>query len=539
MLLVSACGNGGKEQDPSAGKASNPSQAPSSGAAADPAGKYEPPITISTVRTINAPKYDQGDSIDSNVWTRLFQSQLGIKVQTNWVVSPAEFEQKMNVTIASNDLPDLIPLTASQLNQLVEGGKVSDLTEVYEKYASAQTKGIIMQDGGVALKASTFNGKLMAIPHTTSSIDSAPLLWIRTDWLKKLNLSEPKSMDDVLRISEAFVQNDPDGNGKADTQGILVAGKDLWGGFPGLTGFMNGYNGYPGIWIKDSSGKIVYGSVQPEVKKALAQLQAMYKSGQIDKEFGVKDSVKVKETVAGGKGGIFFGAMWTPGAGLQDNKINDPSAEWQAFAVPAADGGKPQVIYPVTTYYAINKDAKNPEAAMKILNLFIEKIWGQSADYYTYAKSKENISYSQYPPIQAWPARKNLNTHINVTEAVKTKNPSKLNPEERTTYDAILAFQGGDVKSWNQDAIFGEKGAFSVIKSYEEANHLTKNEFNYAPTPTMVKKMATLIKMQDEVFTKIIMGDSIDSFDKFVTDWGNLGGNDITKEVNEYINSRK
>jgi putative aldouronate transport system substrate-binding protein len=61
-----------------------------------------------------------------------------------------------------------------------------------------------------------------------------------------------------------------------------------------------------------------------------------------------------------------------------------------------------------------------------------------------------------------------------------------------------------------------------------------------APTETMTSKMSTLTDLQDEVFTKIILGEeSIDAFDKFVEDFNALGGEDITREVNEWYDSVK
>ena len=55
----------------------------------------------------------------------------------------------------------------------------------------------------------------------------------------------------------------------------------------------------------------------------------------------------------------------------------------------------------------------------------------------------------------------------------------------------------------------------------------------------MVERNATLQAMEEEVFTNIIMGAPIDTFDKFVEDWKNLGGDDITKELNEWYKSSK
>jgi putative aldouronate transport system substrate-binding protein len=53
----------------------------------------------------------------------------------------------------------------------------------------------------------------------------------------------------------------------------------------------------------------------------------------------------------------------------------------------------------------------------------------------------------------------------------------------------------------------------------------------------MVKRQASLNDMINETFTKIIMGQSIDTFVKLMEDWKKLGGNDMTKEVNDWYKS--
>ena len=103
----------------------------------------------------------------------------------------------------------------------------------------------------------------------------------------QLGLQPPKTMDDVLEISKAFTQKDPDGNGQQDTYGI-AATQYLWDPVMGFTGFMAGYGAYPNIWLEDESGKLVYGGIQPEVKQALKALQEMYRNHEIDSEFILK-----------------------------------------------------------------------------------------------------------------------------------------------------------------------------------------------------------------------------------------------------------
>ncbi|SEO37856.1 extracellular solute-binding protein [Paenibacillus sp. OV219] len=512
-------------------------------------GKYDPPINISSVRIINDTfKFMEGQTIDNNMWTQALEEKLGIKIKYDWVVSGdqpgGQGEQKMNVSIASGDLPEFIPVNAKQLKQLQEADELEDLTAIYEKYASPFLKEILNQDGPASLASATFGGKLMAIPNTGSSMDGAAMIWIRKDWLDKLGLQPPQRMDDVLAISDAFTTKDPDGDGKPNSYGIAM-NKDLYGGFADITGFLNSYHAYPKTWIKDASGNIVYGSIQPEMKTALAALQAMYKKGQIDKEFGVKDGGKEAELTASGKIGMQFGQMWNPLWPLVDNKKNDPNALWQSYPLASADDQPvtPQVGFATGQYFAVKKGAAHPEALLKMINLFVETGWGETTTPENYAKyfTSEGFEKFKNMPFQAWPSRKNLDIHLHVTAALDSKDTSGLNPEEKDMYDKTVSWMEGTNKeplNWAYERVFGKEGSFVVINQYVSGNLLKLTEFYGAPTPAMVEKESNLQKRELETFTKIIMGDSVDTFDKFVEEWKKLGGDQITQEVNDWAKNK-
>ena len=507
----------------------------------EPFGKYDPPIEVTALRIVDDTyKYNEGDSIDNNIWTKAYEDELGIKIKYNWVVSGAtQGEQKMNVSIASGDLADIIPVNPSQLAQLVNADMVTDLTDIYEQYAAPFTKEVMHQEGDIAFDATTFQGKLMGIPNTGSSMDSAALIWIRADWLKKLGIEAPKTMEDVLAISKAFTKNDPNESGEEDTTGIAL-NKDLYGGYADLTGFFNGYHAYPQIWVKNDSGDIVYGSVQPEIKVALQKLQELYNDGQIDREFGVKDGGKAAEFAASGRNGLHFGQNWNSLWPLQDSRTNDDTADWRAYPLVSIDEkiAQPQVGNPFSGFYAVNKDAKNPEAAIKLVNLFIEKGWGATAEPEHYFND-QGVEKFKYAAIAAWPATKNRDAHLHIKEATKAGDFSTLNPEEVGYNDQIQKFLGGDNSQWGVNATFGETGSLMTIDKYANNDEIfVRNEFFGAPTPTMVEKSSTLAKMEMEVFTQIIMGDSIELFDKFVSDWKKLGGDDITQEISDWNASR-
>ncbi len=499
-----------------------------------PLGKYDPPIEVTAVRGITeGTKYNEGESIDNNVWSRAYESELGVKVKYLWTTPTAQYNQKLNIAIASDDLPDITPVSASQLKRLVEDDALEDLTSLYEQYGSELTKDIMSQDGGNALKSATFNGKLYGLPNMTSGLGQTHVLWVRTDWLQKLGLSEPKTMDDVIKTAEAFVKQDPDGNNKADTYGLGI-NKDIFGFYAGMQGFFNGFHAYPNIWVKDASGKLSYGSTQPETKAALLKLQELYKQGLLDKEFGTKDATKVSEAANGGKLGLFYGFFWNAGW-LQDGKNADPSMEWKPISIVSVDDepAKAQVPFAINTYYVVKKGAKNPEAAVKILNFDFEKLWGETAQPDVYSVNN-NTAIFEYALLYGEAPRKNLDAYLNVVQALEANSPSSLNTEEKGYYDNILDYRAGNLKQWGVERMYGPDGSLSVIDGYAKNAQIVDDAYFGAPTQGMTDNNATLQKLQLEVFTRIIMGGSIDEFDQFVTQWEDLGGNTITGEVNDW-----
>jgi putative aldouronate transport system substrate-binding protein len=506
----------------------------------DPMAKYDPPVTVTVaIAQDDATKFVNGESWENNVWTKGYESELGIKVKAAWIVPGAQYKEKLNVSIASNDLPDIITATDQKLfRDVVENGYAKDLTEIYDKYAVPLTKDVMSQEPR-GLESAKIDGKLMAIPGPASAIDGTFLLHLREDWRKKLNLPEPKTMNDLKTIMDAFAKQDPDGNGQADTFGLAVM-KDLYGGATGLEGFFTTYHAYPKKWVEDSSGNLAYGSILPEVKTALQELQNMYKDGKIDKEFGVKDGGKVAETIASGKVGVQFGQMWNPIYPLQATIDNNAEADWKAYPLPSIDDkvAAPMLNMPVSTYYAVNAKYDHPEVVVKFLNFMLEKRFGKTADkkYFAIIDGAEQHKYSI---VIGDPARKNLDNHLRILEAFETKDTSKLNLEQKNNYDAIVAYREGDNTKWNMERVFGTPSTFDVIDKYVNDNAFIYNGFYGAPTNTMSQKQATLDKLESEVFTKIIMGESIDEFDKFVEQWKSLGGEQITKEVNDWAAANK
>ncbi len=524
------------------------SAANTSGEETDPFGKYSPAIEVTAARYNNSnfkfiPGDPEKDSLEKNVWITAYEEQLGIQVKYLWIPPVDQYEQKWNVSIASNDIPDVAAVNAKIFNMLASNGMLEDVADVFDKYASQDYKEYNKMDDGLTKQFCTFDGKLMALPMTGSQPDNTPLLFLRMDWLKKVGLPEPGNMEELLQIAEAFVKEDPDGNSKNDTYG-LVLNKDVVTGFCDLGGFFNGYHAYWNIWLDDGAGNLVYSTIQPEMKTALQKLQDMYKAGLLDKEFAVKDPWKAGEAVAAGKVGIAYGVNWAPLVSFTDNIQADPKAEWKAFPVLSIDGNpaKPQASFTPTEYFVVKKGFKNPEAAVKILNLNIKL----STDYELAGKylSDDKVSEIGNYKLGHFLSRPwdNLTTHLSVADIFTSGDESGLttaNAKTKRTYEAIKAAVQGDRKQFANNLVFGIGGTFSIINQYKNSNQIQVDLLKTFPTPTMAEKGANLDMKIKEAFLKIIMGAPIDEFDKVVSEWRSMGGDDVIKEANAWYKASK
>ncbi|MFD2117838.1 extracellular solute-binding protein [Paenibacillus yanchengensis] len=500
-----------------------------------PLSKYAVPVTVRTVMNdVGKDFLSEGDTLENNVWTRGYEEELNIKLTFDWIVEAANASSKLNVTLTGGDIPDIFAVGHTQFKQLLEAGKITDLTEVFDKYASQQLKSFYSM-GGDGLKPVRHEDKLYGLTDYSGSVDTAPMVYIRSDWMENLQLKPPKTIDDLIMIATAFTEQDPDKNNIKDTYGFQF-NKDLDGGWTmKMNGFANAYGAFPRIWVKDDKEQLVYGSIQPEMKVALEKLQQLYKQGVIDQEFGTKDVNKAAESIMAGKAGIFFGPLASPfaiGTMMQDETI-----DWMAYPIPS-ETGEPTVVpseIQNATVFVVRKDFAHPEALIKLLNFAVEKLYGQSAEQEAGKYLGDGGQGFQVTPFKMLQPNKNVLIYENVVNALQSGDTSNLNREEWSNYEFIQAYRSGtDRSKWVYERIFGPESTIAVVKYYMDNDLLKLNQFSAPPTTTMATKKATLERLELETFSKIIYGAaSIDEFDKFVMDWKKLGGSQMTEEVNE------
>ncbi len=511
---------------------------PPSRSAVGPLARYDPPIKLVAVREVNDTyKYDPGEDITNNAWQQAYLDELGIEVEYMWIASGADqFRQKMNVMVASGDLPDFLPINDPLVfRQLAEADLLENLDPYYDDYVSPALNEVLTKQGPAVLEAARVNGELVAVPRPNTAVDGAPMIWIKQDWLDKYDLDPPTSMDEAIKLAYFFAKNDPDGNGKDDSFGLAL-NKNLWGGFAGLEGFFNGFGAYPTIWHRDATGKVVYGAVQPAAKNALAALARAYADGIIDPEFGVKPGGKVGETIAQNKLGMEYGAMWNSIWPLNGNIDNDETAYWQSYPAVFVDGvdKKLQVSINISNYYAMRKGYDYPEVVYKLMNFWLEKGWGVGQEPEKFFWAENGIEKFKYALAGASPYGKNLIAYHKVNEALKTGDSSKLNGEEMIYYQHCVQFQEGDRSQFGHWGVFGYNASYMTIQNYLDNDMLVYNVLIGVPVQAWLDNGSTLSDLLLQDYTKIITGEEpVEYFDTFVKNWMDLGGREATAQMNE------
>ncbi|MEV0386161.1 extracellular solute-binding protein [Nonomuraea sp. NPDC050643] len=223
---------------------------------------------------------------------------LGKKLKVTWVPN-AEYTEKMNVTLASDSIPQVVVVDPKlpAFVKAAQAGAFWDLTDKLDKYPNLKPA-----DAQTSLNSS-INGKIYGLYRMRPLLRSAVV--IRKDWLKKVGLEEPKTIDEFYEVAKAFTEKDPDGNGKKDTYGLIIP---KWPGnyasaspYDVIETWFGAPNGYG-----ERDGKVVPGFDTPEFIEANKWLKKMVDEGLVNPDFATLDSAKWNEPFFHGRGGMII-----------------------------------------------------------------------------------------------------------------------------------------------------------------------------------------------------------------------------------------
>lgn len=513
--------------------------------AVSPLEKYEDPVTVEIVQSINPTiTMPEGDSATDNYYTRFIKDNMNIDISVKWSASSSDYNEKLNLAIAANDIPDILVVNEQQFRKLAQSDMLEDLTDYYDTYACDIIKQNIDSTDGKALENATYDGKLLALPSVQVEADGYVLMWIRQDWLDELGLEAPTTIEELETVAKAFVDNKMGGENTIGIVGPTINGA-VYNTFlstnnlNNLDGIFQAYQAYPGYWVQDEEGKAVYGSTTEQTKEALAELNKMYEDGILDQELGVRKDAD--EAWKSGKVGILFSPWWH-GYNVKDGIANEPDMEWKAYAAPlAADGQWYAKLAGVGgSYCVVRKGYEHPEAAF-LLNNYLRVNEGTF-------QSETDLDLSYYPGrVVIAPLDENTYSVQALNAEMKGEEVPEFDPLNYKLLQADLAalpdcleapYDDMSIEKWNTDNTnFGRlysllMGSSAVEKASTEGIVNKVYSITYTQTETMERKWTNLKKKEDETFLKIIIGEEpIEAFDTFVEEWNAEGGAEITEEV--------
>lgn len=253
-----------------------------------------------------------------------------IEFENRWV-SYAGYLDKIPVQIASGDLADLQFCNAfNDIPLMMENQIIIETGPLLEQFG----KNILAVTPEPAWASTIYDGKQYAVTHNVYDLNNICAHY-RADWLDKLGLGLPQTIDEYGEVMRAFSHGDPDGNGQDDTYGRLLYNSvrfddDFFHAFGVAVGHhLNGF------W-RDRDGRLELDWVQPGMKDALAWMSSVWADGgfhpdSISIPLGQKDNA----FHAGIAGNVYSG--W-PSIDFAQNKIRAAAPDAVVMAGPAPEG---------------------------------------------------------------------------------------------------------------------------------------------------------------------------------------------------------
>ena len=511
-----------------------------------PYGKYPEQLTytLGKLSGANNSNLPDGETYENNAYTRLLNERLNVQNQDVFEAMDEQYTDSVTMVIAQNDLPDvMIVEDLDELQYLVDNDMIADLTDSYNNCMSDTIKNIYGSYGRDILDVVTFGGKIMAIPETNIS-DGPNLIWLRKDWMDALGLSAPRTLSDVEEIIRQFKEKDPGHNGAGNTVG-LVCDTSLCGGCGYSSEYtldiiFAAYGAFPKQWIYDEDGNVVYGSVQPEAKEALAHIHELYKEGILDQDFLMRTSSNLIELIVDGQCGSFFGPWWAPNNPLMQAVEQNKDAEWQPYLIATEKSGLTSyhTQNPSGKYIVVRKGYEYPEIACKIVSVLFDYLRyndrdnQEIVDYY-----KENVD----PTARPFAINVDYNNALQICYGelnhvfAGDKSADDLNVLEYSYYEACESYLK-DAENASAEDWAAYTSRITACKILNDGRTNKVESLYFGEKETMVKDWWSLENLESDTYLKIVTGESsLDEFDRFVENWYQNGGETITKEVRAEI----
>ena len=478
---------------------------------------------IKVALTTGGLRYVEGSSdINNDMYVKKLEELSNTDLQIE-LIPHENYSQSMTLLFAGGQLPDLLQtkgINQPEVAQAVDAGVLLPLDELIEKHAP-NLKAKVPKESWESARVSK-DGKIYGIPQE-NPIRNGTVTYIRKDWLDKLGLDVPKTVDEYLEVMRAFRDGDPNGNGKKDE--IPMSGRAK---LAFAYQFFTAYGVQPQAWTYEN-GQLVPNFIRPAMVDALKVYRTMYEEKLLDNEVftlqGKDWDAKIK-----GQGivGIWATSAVTPDAVEAAIKANVPDAEVAVIPSPVGPSGKPGGVYAngssVSDFvWTIPKSAKDPVAVIKFLDWF-------------YSDDKAKDTFFMY-------GIEGVN-HTVEGNTIKYNYPANNEQiDAQNMFQEWLHFTGGKPHLVDETFTKNKPNGEKIYNSLQvaAAEGFDNDALDMPSLPTLkTRPELNFDGLWLDFAAKVITGkESVDKFDQFVADWKARGGEQLIKEATEWYNANK
>ena len=517
------------------------------------------PTKITVAGYLYGPVDAQKDVITPAVEKRLLEEH-GLNVDIEIVyIEQANYAELINTRLAGGTAPDVFLAQGNTtLETYFDQGVIKswdmdffkkNAPDVYDFVMNGAAYGDLKGDVDMWIEYSMLDGEMVTIPSfkPDGSMPYKQLVY-RGDWLENLNVDPealPATVEDYVDLLYRFTNEDPDKNGANDTYGLSATGiKALFGAYGMYSGFVGGTS----YWMEEN-GEIVNPDAHANSKEVLKIIAQMYKDGVLDPEFVTgKEAISgsywaVSNGLVNGKYGVsalasidhfrLKGVVSAEDAGgpvAQEYwAVNGPDSTFAYGPWPAGPEGE----YGYSVGYAVavsesavyNADMDDEKLAVifQVLNAF-------ASDDELYMLAAYGIEGTHYTMNDNGTVTRNANFDNTGFNEIGLWGCRSLYGGDRTfsqtAYDLVFY---NDLSIANRLSWFEKDQYDSYIK---DAVSIT--------LPSKGDLQSELNTFRDETWIKMIKGelDIEKDWDAYVADWMKLGGEQLTKEANDWYKSK-
>ena len=319
-------------------------------------------------------------------FTEWFENLTNVRMNFVEVVESQAAQERLNLVLASGDLPDTF------MNQHLMSGQevftngiygnfipVDDLIErwmpalsatleEYPEYASQ----LVMPDGN--------RYSFPSLEGTCYHCTMSQKMWVYMPWLEELDLDVPETTQEFYEMLSAFRNEDPNNTGRVDTIPLAGAESGAWNAHP-LSAFIMSSFIYtnPANFLKRTNGEVRFVANTDEWREGVRYMRRLYQEGLLMPDSFTQGGDQLRSVVES-PGPALVGAVPAGWYGVFSINSWDGTgrfADFHAIAPLEGPDGTRQAVYNpygIQHHTVITRDADYPEVIARLNDWFYESI---------------------------------------------------------------------------------------------------------------------------------------------------------------------